>query len=303
MKNYLINNPPIWFIAIVLIFGASCLGVSPFFVRISEVGPTATAFWRSAIAVPVIFFIIKIYQSKSINLKFNKNIFILALPGIFLGIDHAAWHHGIMLTSVANATLFACMAPVFVVLYGWFFFSRKVSLQFIICLILVIIGSFILFYDSLEFSKTKVFGDLWSLFAGACYAGYLLFTGIIRDGKLNSFVILFYASFFSALIILVIFLFTEEKFFPQTVNGILVIFGISIISQIIGIGSITWALGKVKTSLASLTLMSEPLTAAILGIFLLGELLSIMQILGGIVILVGILIAQNNSELKGKVNL
>ena len=74
-------------------------------------------------------------------------------------------------------------------------------------------------------------------------------------------------------------------------------------SQIIGIGSITWALGKVKTSLASLTLMSEPLTAAILGIFLLGELLSIMQILGGIVILVGILIAQNNSELKGKVNL
>ena len=298
MKNNFTNNPPIWFIAIVLIFGASCLGVSPLFVRISEVGPTATAFWRSAIAIPIIYLIIKYLHIESVDFKFNKKILFMAVPGIFLGIDHAAWHHGIMLTSVANATLFACMAPVFVVIYGWLFFSWKISFHFIICLILVILGSFLLFYDSLEFSKNKVIGDLWSLFAGACYAGYLLFTGILRDGKLNSYIILFYASLFSAIIIFVIFLFTKEQFFPETMFGLLVILGISIISQIIGIGSITWALGKVKTSLASLTLMSEPLTAALLGIFILGEFLSLIQISGGIIILIGILLAQNNSELK-----
>ena len=37
-----------------LLFGASFIALSPIFVRLSEAGPTATAFWRVALAVPVL---------------------------------------------------------------------------------------------------------------------------------------------------------------------------------------------------------------------------------------------------------
>ena len=73
---------------------------------------------------------------------------------------------------------------------------------------------------------------------------------------------------------------------------------LAFISQFVGIGLITWALGKVKTGLASLTLMSEPVTASFLAWFVLGEYLSNVQFIGGIVILFGIIYAQSSTELK-----
>ena len=137
----IIETPPIWFIALTLILGAACLGVSPLFVRISEVGPASSAFWRSFLALPFILILIKSINIKT-ELKSDKlNYFYLALPGIFLGIDHAAWHHGIMLTSIANSTLFASMAPVFVVIYSYILFSTKITKKFFVGLIASVIGA------------------------------------------------------------------------------------------------------------------------------------------------------------------
>ncbi len=93
-------------------------------------------------------------------------------------------------------------------------------------------------------------------------------------------------------------IFSNEIFIPISFNGWLIIFSLAFISQFVGIGLITWALGKVKTGLASLTLMSEPVTASLLAWLLLGEYLTNIQLLGGIVVLIGIIYAQSSSELK-----
>ena len=56
--------------------------------------------------------------------------------------------------------------------------------------------------------------------------------------------------------------------------------------------------GQGKTGLASLTLMSEPVTAAFFAWRILGEYLSALQFFGGVIILFGIIYAQSSSELK-----
>jgi len=296
--NIFIKNPPIWLVAFSLILGAACLGVSPLLVRISEVGPVSSAFWRSFLALPFIIMLIRSFNIK-IDFKTNNfNFFYLALPGIFLGIDHAAWHHGIMLTTIANSTLFASMAPVFVVIYSYLLFSIIVSKKFLLGLIASIIGAILLMYSSLELSIKNIYGDFWSLMAGAFYAAYLMSTGILRDKNLNLYIIFFFGTLFSALTLLVIVIFSNEIFLPTSFNGWFCIISLAFISQFVGIGLITWALGKVKTGLASLTLMSEPVTASFLAWFVLGEYLSNVQFIGGIVILFGIIYAQSSTELK-----
>ena len=296
--NIFFKNPPIWLIAATLILGAACLGVSPLLVRISEVGPVSSAFWRSFLALPFIIMLIRSFNIK-IDFKTNNfNFFYLALPGIFLGIDHAAWHHGIMLTTIANSTLFASMAPVFVVIYSYLLFSIIVSKKFLLGLIASIIGAILLMYSSLELSIKNIYGDFWSLMAGAFYAAYLMSTGILRDKNLNLYIIFFFGTLFSALTLLVIVIFSNEIFLPTSFNGWFCIISLAFISQFVGIGLITWALGKVKTGLASLTLMSEPVTASFLAWFVLGEYLSNVQFIGGIVILFGIIYAQSSTELK-----
>ena len=292
------KTPPIWMIAITLIFGAACLGASTTFVRISEVGPISSAFWRSFLALPLILILIRILKIQFQYKIKNTNYFYLALPGIFLGIDHAAWHHGIMLTTIANSTLFASMAPVFVVIYSYLLFSLTIKRNFLFGLIASIFGAILLMYSSLELSLKNIYGDFWSLLAGAFYAAYLMSTGILRDKNLNIYIIFLFGTLFSAFTLLIIVIFSNETFFPHSLNGWLIILCLAFISQFVGIGLITWALGKVKTGLASLTLMSEPITASFLAWLLLGEYLTAIQLAGGIIILFGIIYAQSSTELK-----
>ena len=161
-----------------------------------------------------------------------------------------------------------------------------------------IIGAILLMYSSLELSITNIYGDFWSLIAGAFYAAYLMSTGLLRDKKLNLYIIFFFGTLFSALTLLIIVISSNEIILPISINGWIVIISLGFISQFVGIGLITWALGKVKTGLASLTLMSEPITASFLAWFILGEYLSNIQFIGGIVILFGIIYAQSSAELK-----
>ena len=292
------KTPPIWMIAITLIFGAACLGASTTFVRISEVGPISSAFWRSFLALPLILILIRLLKIQFQYKIKNTNYFYLALPGVFLGIDHAAWHHGIMLTTIANSTLFASMAPVFVVIYSYLLFSLTIKRNFLFGLIASIFGAILLMYSSLELSLKNIYGDFWSLLAGAFYAAYLMSTGILRDKNLNIYIIFLFGTLFSAFTLLIIVIFSNETFLPHSLNGWLIILCLAFISQFVGIGLITWALGKVKTGLASLTLMSEPITASFLAWLLLGEYLTAIQLAGGIIILFGIIYAQSSTELK-----
>src|SRR5215470_17060499 len=102
-----------------LVLGAVSISWSPIFVRLSLVGPVATAFWRLSLAlIPL-----------AASLRFDKqrnrgrrrphqpgDYMAVALPGVFLAADLAFWHISLHMTTVANATLLANMAPIFVTL-------------------------------------------------------------------------------------------------------------------------------------------------------------------------------------------
>ena len=165
-------------------------------------------FWRQFFFTLTVTIYLLFKYKKNFFKIFHKSGIPGLIAGIFLGIDHAAWHHGIMLTTIANSTLFASMAPVFVVIYSYLLFSIIVSKKFLLGLIASIIGAILLMYSSLELSIKNIYGDFWSLMAGAFYAAYLMSTGILRDKKLNLYVIFFFGTLFSALTLLVIVIFS-----------------------------------------------------------------------------------------------
>src|SRR5688572_24030073 len=88
-----------------LLSGATCIALSPIFVRLSEAGPTATAFWRVALAVPVLwaFYL----GSKTRTRRYSGKWPLLLAAGFAFAGDLGFWHASIQLTSVANSTLLA----------------------------------------------------------------------------------------------------------------------------------------------------------------------------------------------------
>jgi len=108
-----------------LFAGAAAIATAPLFVRWSETGPIATAFWRIALALPLLWGWSVLEQRGRHLASFAANRRLLVLAGLFFAADLAVWHWSIVLTSVANATLLSNLAPIFVTLAAWVLFGRR----------------------------------------------------------------------------------------------------------------------------------------------------------------------------------
>ena len=93
-----------------LLLGGVAIGGSPIFVRLSEVGPLATAFWRVFLALFPFFLMSRLAKESDEQPSGLRDYILLLLPGVFLAIDLVAWHLSLHMTSVANATLLESVA-------------------------------------------------------------------------------------------------------------------------------------------------------------------------------------------------
>jgi drug/metabolite transporter (DMT)-like permease len=106
---------------------------------------------------------------------------------------------------------------------------------------------------------------------------------------------MFYSSAVSCVLLLAATLVSGETLVPRSPNGWIALFALAWISQAMGQGLIAYALGHLPASFSALAILIEPLTAAILGWVWLGEALSVLQAIGGAIVLAGIAVARRAS--------
>ena len=124
----------------ILITGVLALAFSPIFVRLSEVGPIATAVNRMVLPLPV-FWLAWAVNPRTRTATSRRDLWLLILGGAFFAGDLCVWHWSIRLTSVANSTVLANLAPVFVVLAAWVLFRETVSRLFLLGLAVAVFGA------------------------------------------------------------------------------------------------------------------------------------------------------------------
>src|SRR4030095_6079767 len=107
-----------------LLLGATCIALSPIFVRVRDAGPTAAAFWRVALAVPVLW-LLYFLKTKARSQRYAGKWPLLLAAGFAFAGDLGFWHTSIKFTSVANSTLLANLASIFVTLAAWLFLKQK----------------------------------------------------------------------------------------------------------------------------------------------------------------------------------
>src|SRR6185503_1091993 len=155
-----------------LLAGATFIALSPIFVRVSETGPTASAFWRVALAVPALWILYSMKRGPRAPRRSGKSWLLVAAGFAFAG-DLVFWHSSIKLTSVANSTLLANLASIFVTLAAWIFLRQRPTRLFLAGLAAALAGVLLLVYTSLEFSPTGLLGDALGVITAMFYAAYL----------------------------------------------------------------------------------------------------------------------------------
>ena len=113
-----------------LLVGAACIALSPIFVRLSEAGPTATAFWRVALAVPALW-LLYFFKSGPATRRYSGKWPLLLAAGFAFAGYLGFWHASVQLTSVANSTLLANLASIFVTLAAWILLGQKPTRLFL----------------------------------------------------------------------------------------------------------------------------------------------------------------------------
>jgi drug/metabolite transporter (DMT)-like permease len=273
-----------------LFAGAIFIALSPIWVRVSEVGPTASAFWRVTLAVPLLW-ILFAFNSNSRKTLNKREFKPLLFTGIAFAGDLAFWHWSIQFTSVANSTLLANLASIFVTLAAWVLWKQRPSGLFLAGLASALLGVGLLVRASLGFSPTALLGDGLGVVTAMFYAWYLLSVKGLRDRGAATLQLMAVTTTITAVILLPVALLSGEPLLPQTQAGWLKLLGLAWISHAAGQGLIAYALAQLPAAFSAVGLLLQPVIAAGFAWLLLAEPLSAMQCTGGAVVLFGIYLA------------
>ena len=282
-----------------LFIGAVTIAFAPILVRLSEVGPSATGFHRFLLAIPLYWAIAATLPRPAVaegseHPKTVRDFVLIAMAGGYLAADVAVWHYSIQMTTVANSTLLANVAPVFVVLGGWLIFRTRVTGTYLIGLAAAMAGVFILSRASLSLSNDHFIGDLLGVLTAVFYAAYQMSVERLRK-RFSTVTIMKYAIPASALVMLPVALASGEELLPITLAGWGFLIALAGGPQVFGQGLIAWALAHLPVTFASVSLLVQPVTAALVAWALFGEHIGLQQGVGAMIVLAGIMLARRGS--------
>ena len=279
-----------------LFIGSALLGMSAIFVRYSDSSPSLVAFYRAFLALPFLYLWVLI-EGRSINLSLLKNrklFFILLLSGFCFAVDMSFWNWSIAFTSVANATLMANTAPIFVSFIGLFFLRHKIKPEFFLILLLAMMGVSLVIISGSNDNSPKVFGDFLGIVAAFFYASYILSIKSLTD-RFSPAQTLFLATIFTSIFLIPISFFETRDLIPSSAEEWGILFTYALVCQTIAQGMITYGISKISAHLSSLVLLIQPLAAALYGWLLLSESILPIQAIGGLIVLVAIYLAARNN--------
>lgn len=269
------------------------MGSSPIFVRLADVGPFTSAFWRMALAIPVLWLWLRIEKSRvdTRPLDPSRDWKLIGGIGFLFAGDLFFWHLAIMNTSVANATLLATMTPLAVAFGAWMFLKENITKGILAGVASGVLGAGLLVGASGTFKPGNVYGDISGLITACFFGAYFLSVAYARR-RMSPAQVMFYPALVSAGFLLAAAIILEDRLLPQSLQGVAALCALALISQVGGQGFTAYALGHLQAVFSSLVMFIEVLAAASMAWLILSEPITVWQLGGGMLILAGIYAAR-----------
>jgi drug/metabolite transporter (DMT)-like permease len=286
---------------IALFAGALAIAWAGIFVRLSETGPTASAFWRGALALPFLAaWALLEARSDARHGRMRRRGFDRTLfwCGLAFAADLYVWHLALLKTSVAAATLEGNLAPIVMLLLAWIVYRERPSRRMLAGVALAVLGVVLVILPKLGGTRASLVGDALGISTALFYGTYLLMVARLREGR-GTGSLMFWTTLVFSLVLLPVAL--TEKFLPDTWQGVALLAGLALVAQSFGQGLIAYALAHLPAAFGAVGLYVQPVATAVYGWWLLGEALAPVQVVGGATVLVAIAVARSSlSRARGR---
>ncbi|MFY0684125.1 MAG: EamA family transporter [Balneola sp.] len=276
-----------------LLVGLAAFSFSPILVRYAaDYSGTLLATIRTVLAVILLvpFYLKNRNEAKATQRQPSVDHIFVVVAGVSLGLHFIAWISSVYYTSVSSASVLVCIHPILVIVAERTL--MKITFRPIVWLGVIIsfLGTLLLGY--FDFSGENTFpdasyGNFLAVLAAAIFAVYFLIGRKLRQ-KRNWIEYVFPVYGYAALTC-VIFLFIKEGV-PTQLDSKLILIGLALAvgPQILGHGSLNYAVKYVPATLLSTLILAEPVFASILAFLIFQELPLPLSIFAMVIILAGV---------------
>lgn len=276
---------------VALIAANVALAFGPWFVRLADVGPVASAFWRIALAAPLLAAGALATGWRPVGLP-RALWATLALGGLCFAADLGSWHLGILRTTLANATLFGNSATLMFPIYGFLVARAWPTRTQGRALLLAGIGAALLMGRSYQLDPRHLGGDLLCLLAGILYTAYFIAMARARE-TLAPLPALALSTLASMLPLLAFAAALGERIVPGDWTPLA---GLALASQVIGQGLMIYALGRLPPLVVGLALLTQPVVAATIGWLAYDERLGAADLVGAALVAAALVLVRRQPK-------
>lgn len=283
----------------VVLLGATAIAFAPIFAvlahRAEPLAPTVTAFWRTALASPVLVLLAWRASRRGAPRTTATGLRWLALPGLFFAIDLSCWHTSMTHISAGLATVLGNLSVVIVPCAAWLLFREKYGLKYAPATALALLGAALVclppgerVLQSLQLPASNY--SLGNALAGStafAYAGYQL--AIKRARRVaDTWLVMACSSVTTALLLLAYNLLMGFVLWPRQLEAWSSLLALALVSHCLGQGIIAWSLGKLPAYRVALLLLWQPACSAALSVGLLRQSMSGLQWTGTAIVLLAL---------------
>ena len=174
---------------------------------------------------------------------------------------------------------------------AWLMFRERPRALFLIALAVALAGAWTMSAgaDGRQGANPRL-GDLFAAVTALWYAGYFLTVKVLR-GRVSAGRIMLWSTALGAPLLLGVAAALGEPLTPAAAAGWMACAGLGVV-HVVGQGGVAWALGRLPAALTAVTVLIQPVVAAMLGWLLFAETMTGAQLAGAAALLAGVVLAQ-----------
>jgi drug/metabolite transporter (DMT)-like permease len=275
-------------------------GTAAKFLFNSGVSPFQLVQLRITVSVVVIFAWMALFRPKLLVIS-RSDIFYFAALGVFgIGAVQFFYLFAISKINVAAAILLEYLAPVLIALYGAIVLREKQSGTVIAAISGAVVGCYLVVGAyNLDILAMKGIGILSGLGSAAAFAWFSVH-GEHGMRRYDPWTVLLYSSFFALLLWNVLYPPLKAFVQPYSFKNWLWIAYVSIMGTAVPFGLYYEGVNLIRSTRASITATLEPISAGLISYLFLHEVMSLPQILGGILVVGSVILLQLTHEADDK---
>jgi drug/metabolite transporter (DMT)-like permease len=271
-----------------MLAGAFMISFSAVFVKLAEVPPTCSGFYR--VGFGFIFLLAAAFLKKELTKPTPAHLLLIGCCGLTFALDLFFWHRSILFIGPGLATLLGNFQVFLLAATAIIFFGEKARPRLLVAIPLAIFGLFLIVgLDWQRQGDAYKAGIYYGLLTALCYTAFLVALGKIQTGSGRSPALpLMLISLCCTLFLGTEMVQSGDSFVIPSLKSLVALVSLGLFSQTVGWLLIAGAMAKIETSFTGLILLLQPALSFIWDVLFFGRPTSLVNWTGVVLTLAAI---------------